>query len=309
MHERLPILLCFDVEPDDKLIVGEADWAGVTSLVNLLTEYRPRFEEATGTTCRFSWFLRMDPQVRELTGRSDWVATAFDRELELIEHAEDDIGLHVHPWRRAAQGWISDFGDPTWVDQCVCSSFEAYQRIFEKSCRSFRFGDRWMDHRTMRLLADLGIYYDLTLEPEQKGFPVYPEIQHLFIGERPDFTGVPRQVYQPSLIDYRRPGWWGMGLTEFPISTAPEGTLYLSSDATCTCANIDRLIADPTTTHIALPARTDVAIRPDLRKNLVGILEHLVTHPQRHWLHFATAAEVSMAGIIGEQRFSGEVCA
>jgi len=100
-----------------------------------------------------------------------------------------------------------------------------------------------------------------------------------------------------------------MGLTEFPISTAPEGTLYLSSDATCTCANIDRLIADPTTTHIALSARTDVAIRPDLRKNLVGILEHLVTHPQRQWLHFATAAEVSMAGIIGEQQFSGEVCA
>ncbi|MEA2880353.1 MAG: hypothetical protein QOF14_5549 [Hyphomicrobiales bacterium] len=296
MSTRLPILLCFDVEPDDKISEGQADWAGIGPLVALLTRYRPRFEAATGQPCRFSWFLRMDPQVAELHGgRQDWVAVAFERELRILRAAGDEIGLHVHPWKRTADGWVSEFRDPSWVEHCVRSSFNAYRRAFGTRCRSFRFGDRWMDQRTMRLLNALGACFDLTTEPGQSGFPIPADMDALFLGGRPDYTDAPRHPYRPSTQDYRVAGRWlrRMRIMEIPISTAAEkdagiGTLYLANDGATTCRQIDLLLADETTRHLALPARTDIAIRPDERQNLETILEHLLAHPQRDRLRLTT---------------------
>src|ERR1700742_3278169 len=109
MNAGLPILLCFDVEPDDKVIDGQADWAGFRPLVDLMMEYRPQFQTATGLPAHFAWFLRMDPQIRDLHGRQDWAAIAFAGELRKLLEAGDEIGLHVHPWKRAPQDrWISD---------------------------------------------------------------------------------------------------------------------------------------------------------------------------------------------------------
>jgi hypothetical protein len=306
MAPRLPILLCFDVEPDDKVVKGEADWAGFGPLVDLLNRYRPRLAAATGVPTRFSWFVRMDPQVRELHGSEDWPVTAFAREFQTLRDAGDEIGLHAHPWRRTPDGWVSEFGDASWVEHCVRSSFKAYRRCFGRACRSFRFGDRWMDHRTMRLLDRLRVRFDLTLEPGQAGFPVSPDIDTLMQGERPDYQAVPRHPYRPSSDDYRTPGRWlrRLRLTEIPISTAPKngaggdgdgsrlGTLYLAEDGAAVCRHVDRLLADPGTRHIALPARTDIAIRPGERANLETILEHLISHPERGRLRLATPAEV-----------------
>lgn len=298
MKSRLPILLCFDVEPDDKLVEGEAGWAGMGPLVALLTRYRPKFEVVTGRPCHFSWFLRMDPQVRELQGREDWVAGAFARELRTLRVAGDEIGLHTHPWKRAPEGWVSEFSDAAWIEYCVRTSFDAYRQCFGKRCRSFRFGDRWMDQRTMLLLDSLGVRFDLTLEPGQTGFPISSYMEPIFLGERPDYTAVPRQPYRPSSHDYREPGRWlrRMRLTEIPVSTVDETseirTLYLASDTGFTCRHIDRLLSDETTRHIALPARTDIAIRPDERQNLEATLEHILHHPERRRLHLATPSEV-----------------
>jgi len=298
MNPRLPILLCFDVEPDDKLVEGEAGWAGMRPLVALLTRYRPKFEVVTGRPCRFSWFLRMDPQVRELHGSEDWAAAAFARELRILRAAGDEIGLHTHPWKRTQEGWVSEFSDAAWVEYCVRSSFDAYQRCFGQRCRSFRFGDRWMNQRTMLLLNALGVHFDLTLEPGQTGFPISPYLEPMFLGERPDYTAVPRQPYRPSSGDYRERGRWPrrMRLTEIPISTTDQasdtGTLYLAADTGLICRHIDRLLADEATRHIALPARTDIAIRPNERQNLEATLDHLLNHPQRRRLHLATPPEV-----------------
>lgn len=301
MNSRLPILLCFDVEPDDKVVEGDADWAGVRPLVELLTRYRPRFEAATGAPAHFSWFLRMDPQVRELHGREAWAVTTFERELRMLRDADDEIGLHVHPWRRTPRGWVSEFRDASWIENCVRSSFEAYERCFGKACRSFRFGDRWMDQQTMQLLESLEVRFDLTLEPGQVGFPVPACVEQRMQGEPPDYRAVPRRPYHPSSSDYRKPGRWPrwLRLKEIPMSTAPAesadnsmGTLYLAQDGASVCRFIDRLLADETTRHLALPARTDIAVRPGERRNLETILEHIVNHPERQRLRLATPSEV-----------------
>jgi len=298
MLARVPVLLCFDVEPDEKVIRGEADWAGLPALVDLLTRYREELAAATGAPCRFSWFLRMDPQVRELHGRADWPAAAFERELSVLRDAGDEFGLHVHPWRRSHDGWVAEFGDPAWVEHCVRSAFAAYQDCFGMPCRSFRFGDRWMDHATMRLIDSLDVRFDLTLEPEQKGFPIPADMDHHFLGERPDYTVVPRVPYRPRRDDYRVAGRAPdlMGITEIPISTAAAGTgigtLYLANDSASICHHVDRLLENDATRHLALPARSDIAIRLDERRNLETILGHLLAHPRCSRLRFATPAEV-----------------
>lgn len=301
MDSRLPILLCFDVEPDDKVVETEADWAGVRPLVELLTRYRVRFEAATGVPAHFSWFLRMDPQVRELHGSETWAVTAFERELQLLHDAKDEIGLHVHSWTRTPRGWVSEFSDPSWIEHCVRSSFEAYERCFGKACRSFRFGDRWMDQQTMLLLESLKVRFDLTLEPGQTGFPVPAYMEELMQGGCVDYRDVPRRPYHPSSSDYRKPGRWprSLRLKEIPMSTAPAesalasmGTLYLAADGASVCNFFDRLLADNTTRHLALPARTDIAVRPGERRNLEMILEHIANHPERQRLRLATPSEV-----------------
>jgi hypothetical protein len=295
MISQLPVLLCFDVEPDDKVIEGEADWAGFRPLVDLMTETRPRFETATGLPAHFTWFLRMDPQIRELHGTQGWAGTAFARELQILREAGDEIGLHVHPWKQVQDHWVSDFGEAAWIEHCLRSSFEAYENCFGTACQSFRFGDRWMSLQAMELLEKLGARYDLTIEPEQTGFPIEPYMEERFIGEPPDYRGAPRSPYYPSSIDYRVPGEHprSLQIQEIPISTALNegrelGTLYLAADAVSVCKCIDQLIADETTSHLALPARTDVVVRSRERQNLERILEHLLRHPDRHRLRMAT---------------------
>jgi hypothetical protein len=150
-----------------------------------------------------------------------------------------------------------------------------------------------MNQQTMLLLDSLKVRFDLTLEPKQTGFPVPTYMEQLFLGERPNYKAVPRQPY------YRAAGHWPrkLRIKEIPISTAlaesPDiGTLYLANDGALVCRHIDQLLADKKTCHLALPARTDIAIRPSQCQNLETILEHLLNHSERQRFRLAAPSEV-----------------
>jgi hypothetical protein len=110
-----------------------------------------------------------------------------------MQRARDEIGLHTHAWRwdDAAREWISDFADQNWIEHCVRQSFEHYPRCFNRPCRSFRFGDRWLNQQTAELIERLGARFDLTIEPGWK-----PEaLLESFTGDQPDYSRAPRQPY------------------------------------------------------------------------------------------------------------------
>src|SRR5262249_40908229 len=139
-------------------------------------------------------------------GRPLWVADRYGAALEHMERAGDELGLHTHArrWDEALGKWVTDHGNQAWVEHCVDVSFKAYRTAFGRPCRSFRFGDRWMNDPTMGLLESLGAKFDLTLEPGMRAMPTLVPGE-LATGSLPDCRAVPRRPYRASQHDFVTP--------------------------------------------------------------------------------------------------------
>lgn len=203
MKRPVPTLVCVDVEPDTRrpqLDYG-ADWKGFEKALRLFEDLRCRSEVGV----LFCWFLRMDPQIELLHGSASWAVERYSAQLKSLRDAGDEVGLHTHAWRRVDGEWISDYGDQGWVNECVHVSFDAYKSAFGRACRSFRFGDHWMNDETFNLAENLGARYNLTVEPGM--LPIAVALPgETSIGRFPDYAKIPRKPYRPARENFRRSG-------------------------------------------------------------------------------------------------------
>jgi hypothetical protein len=204
----IPVLICIDVEPDDRIPdpLKKRDWEGFEASLDVFSRLRKRLGARLRSPVRFSWFLKMDPQVATAYGSAAWVAERYANALRQLRACGDHVALHVHPWRSdsVSRAWIADFGNQDWVNQCVRTGIEAFHASVGQPCRSFRFGDGWMNDATVQLLETMGVQFDLTVEMGQlKGGLPEP-----YTGVLPDYTAAPPHPYQPSTADFRkiRPG-------------------------------------------------------------------------------------------------------
>ena len=168
----IPAVVAFDVEPDDRSPrLGRSSWTGFERLAHAAPRMRSVLEGATDRPVRFGWYLRMDPQILRLHGRSDHVASAYSAEIRRLRQEGDVLGLHTHAWRWSEERprWYNDEADRGWVAECIEMSFDAYEAAFGEPCGLHRFGDRWLDAPATRLLADRGVRVDLTPEPGMAG--------------------------------------------------------------------------------------------------------------------------------------------
>jgi len=309
----LPVLLCFDVEPDDRHVEGRPEsWPGAEATPGMLERWRRRLSRATARPARFSWFLRLDPQIAELYGTALWPVVRYGSVLRELAAAGDEIGLHVHTWRRDPQGaedrWVCDFTDGEWTAHCVRAAFAAFEEAFGRSCTTFRFGERWMSQAAFELLERLGARFDLSLEPGHFDYASW-DLKHHFHGTFPDCRQVPTWPYRPARSDFRRPGRWGLRrrLWVVPVSTAPVAngtepgsdvqTLFLSAPPRLFTDSLGALLDSANTRHLAIVARTDVGSRPDeaaLADENLASLERAASVSRR--LEFVTpATAVAMA--------------
>ncbi len=210
--EKLPIVICIDVEPEERAIDPKvaAEWLGFEKTFEFFEKLRPQLEDVTGAAAHFSWFVRMDPQIAQTYGSPAWSVARYGRLLDCLSASGDEIGLHIHAWRwdEAFGNWIADMGNQEWVDSCVRMGFETFEQGLKRPCRSFRFGDHWMNNATLDLVERLGARFDLTVEPGRKKL-LLPEP---YTGCAPDYSLVPPQPYRPSKTNF----------TECSDSTARE---------------------------------------------------------------------------------------
>ena len=223
---KIPVIMCIDVEPDARQIDAHdrSDWAGFVRAYQFFNQLRPKLESATGSPVRFSWFLRMDPQIEYAYGSPSWVVARYPEIFRELDSAGDELGLHTHAWRwdDPSGRWVTDHGNQEWIEHCVRVSFLAFQQAIGRPCRSFRFGDHWMNNETMRLLEELGARFDLTVEPGRKR-GCYPNGE-LFTGSIPDYRSVPRRPYRPSVANFKEPGFPdSREMQVIPLSTAKPG--------------------------------------------------------------------------------------
>jgi hypothetical protein len=205
--DSIPVIFCFDVEPDEFFIdPGRREpWPGFEATFAFAERMRPRWEALTGRAARFNWFLRLDPQIAHTYGDAAWVLRHYERQFAVLQSRGDELGIHPHGYRwDAADGaWVLDYGNQPWMEHCVQSSAEHFARVLGRPCRAYRGGDRWNNQATAALVRRLGITYDLTLEPGFDEEPLH------FPGERvtgtvPDMRRVPIMPFQPRADDYQQ---------------------------------------------------------------------------------------------------------
>lgn len=224
---KRPLLICLDVEPEYREVAldDSVAWDGVTESVELFQSLRPQFQKATGGPVHFSWFVRMDPQIERAYGSADWGFQRYEKLFRLLQAEGDEIGLHVHPWRWSEdeRRWIADFSDQAWVEHCVRMGFEAFARCFGRPCKSFRFGDHWLNDATVALQEQLGLEIDLTVEPGKTGGELHGPVA----GFMPDYSKAPRHPYHPNAQDFTRAGSGPQRrrLRMLPLSTADVNAL------------------------------------------------------------------------------------
>jgi hypothetical protein len=221
-------VLCIDVEPDGFFIDRRRPdpWRGFERAVEYLDAFRRRHARATNQPVRFLWAVRLDPQVAATYGTAEWPLIQYRRQVSSLVAAGDDIGAHTHAYRWRDEidagrgGWVLDQGDQAWIEHSVRMSLDAYHRVFDEPCRSFRFGDRWLNDATVDLLERCGIQYELTIEPGYGPQATYhPSRPHT--GSLPDYRDVRAAPYRPARDDYRRPAGAGRRLWMIPMTTAP----------------------------------------------------------------------------------------
>ena len=193
----LRVVLCWDVEPDGRMVerVGAGRWMGFEGVVPLIERMRERVASFTGAPAAFSWFLRMDPQVADTWGSTDWVAERYASELAALESRGDQLGLHTHTWRwQKRVGWVRDH-DPAWEEHCAEVALQAFETAYGRPCEAHRGGDRVLSAGMLRRLTAGGVSVDLTVEPDKP--PAGPLAKHeLATGHTPDYRGVPRAPYR-----------------------------------------------------------------------------------------------------------------
>jgi hypothetical protein len=207
-------------------------WKGYEKAVEFFKEFRAELEGLSEAPVHLTWCYRMDPQVKEIHGDAGWAIVNYPEQLNSLVNAGDELGLHTHPfrWDEKTGRWLQDYGNQPWVEHCVRMAFETFRSQLGRPCVSFRFGDRWMNNPTFALLEQLGVKYDLTLEPGSKKLPSYhPKMP--FTGAIPDQRRVPRRMYRPAKSNYKKSDVTRLdGTVIIPTSTAPiqlnTGELY-----------------------------------------------------------------------------------
>ncbi|MGE0734483.1 MAG: hypothetical protein AB7G15_08505 [Alphaproteobacteria bacterium] len=298
----VPLLFCVDVEPDlrqpDPAL--PVDWVGWHLAQSASTEWRRNFAAATGRAVHFGWYLRMDPQIEMLHGDAAYLATRDRTFLDACHAVGDEIGVHnhAHRWDAAARRWVIDHGDDAWLDHVVELGCAAYARAFARRLRSFRFGDGFMSNRVMTRLAQLGVRYDLTLEPGMPGMAGYHATE-MSRGALPDRASVSRVPYRPAAQDYRQAARFRQRrLWSIPVSTAPPpngawpGYAYvpmnLAHPPRPTATMFDWLLAEREAPYAVLALRAGDLAQPALAASFQANMTMLRAHPRAADFAFVT---------------------
>jgi hypothetical protein len=299
---RTPVVLCIDVEPDERQVelVG-AEWKGTRPTHALLERWRSRFELLTGAPVAFSWLWRTDPQIETAHGDPSWALREFGDLHDSTAVHGDAHGVHPHTWRLLDGTWVNDNLDRRWIDHCIDSSVAAFTDAVGAPPLIGRMGDRGLDPHAYRALRRNGLAIDLSVEPGAA------PLDRDSAAPGTDFTAAPTWPYVPRRGDVARPSRWRRAPVLLPLSAliAPSPgaarprlrTVYpWDPDA----GELTTRLLDDGAAYLAFAVRSDIAIRPRLAEHFEGLLDALATHGGVRSLRFVTPHDALAA--LGRRR-------
>lgn len=304
---RPPIVIGIDAEPDERLVTAAMPLDGFEQMLDEIRGVRAGLTEILGTPPRFTWFVRMDPQIERAYGAAGALVDRFADALREHEAVGDEVGVHPHSWRWR-DGWVSDQADAAWVQHCADVALESYRERFGRTCRAYRHGDRFMSTALAEHLDGRGVHVDLSIEPglaRRARLGAEPAT-----GELPDTTGVPFSAYRPSAHDFRvadrsrRGGLVLLPLTpgvdvtvaDEPRPTGRVDTLFPWLRPDRFRDRLDRRLGSPSCSHLAFMVRSDIVGLPEewaaLQLNLHEVARRL--GPDHAWCTASEAAETAL---------------
>jgi hypothetical protein len=232
---RIPAFLSFHIEPDAYQLgpSGPATWDGYDVLTDLVTRLRPLLGEKSGSSPRFSWMFRMDPQVAATSPRADHAVTGFGDRIERLAAEEDAFGIHVHPlrWVESRHVWVHDIADDAFTQECVERSVDVFKEAFGEPPRRHSFGASLLLDHVIATLERAGVWLDFTADRRYRE-RVYLEKPRdaatgvdtsPVVGRMKDGTRIPPRPYRPMHNDSSRPDDVnGRQLVIVPQSSAPS---------------------------------------------------------------------------------------
>lgn len=297
---------------------SRAVWKGFEETLQLFEELRCRAR----VEALFCWFLRMDPQIQLLYGSALWAFERYGSQIENLRSVGDEVGLHTHAWRHVGGEWISDYGDQGWVNECVRVSFDAYASAFGRLCRSFRFGDHWMNEETFDLVELLGTRYDLTIEPGLRPNSI-SLAGETWTGHFPDYVKVPREPYKPARGDFRTDGeerrerdTWVIPISTVLLPHWPVAPFYrrliwrarygprfyhplsLALEPNHFKHTMSNLVESGSARHLCVVVRTDATLHPLLSGHVRENLELLMSEAAGGCLQLTTPARLVAARVV-----------
>jgi hypothetical protein len=282
---RPSIVVEIDLEPDEyyPTVWGRAAWEGVERAFQAADSVRNALA-AVGHRARFSWGLRLDPQVAIGEGRPDFVLSEFEDEIAAARRSGDSFGLHPHWFRLIDGDWVEDTIDAAWVQHCIGVSLDTFRAGFGRTPTWIHFGQSWMNQACFNRVTDEGIRLVLTPEPGMKIEPI-----HLpgppFRGTYPEYPSHLRRPYWGSRRDFRCRGIQRRTIvvprTAAPLPNARRGesthtNCWVSDDKTKFQTWIEQARADGRGGYFVLAGRSHVFRDPAKIANLVANLTWLV---------------------------------
>jgi hypothetical protein len=323
MNSTIPVIMCIDVEPDDRSPHPDrpCPWRGYVTTHDCFGQLRKKISGATGSPARFSWFFRLDPQVARVYGSPDWALRQYPELVAESQGHGDEIGLHAHParWDEDGRFWVAEFGAQSWIEHCVKLSLETFHGALGRRCDSFRFGDRWMNNQTLKLLEQQGVRFDLTLEPGHPGVPSLTRKERS-TGSISHSHGAPRHPYRPLHSNFlapdpqRKEGIWMIPLSSGPVKGTLDGlSLFALNAWLCTArrrsfwrdsitldlaqiprlfrSTVNWLLSHVERPYLALIIRSDISLQPLSFRNLRKNFEFMLRHPLSKRFAFSTPRE------------------
>jgi hypothetical protein len=284
---RVPIIVEMDLEPDEYYprAWGRTAWEGVWRAFQTADIVRDTLG-AMGQRARFSWGLRLDPQIAIGEGRPDYILSEFENEIAAARRSGDSFGPHPHWFRLRDGDWVEDTIDAAWVQHCIGVSLDAFRAGFGTPTW-IHFGQSWMDQACFNRAMDEGIRLVLTPEPGMKiepaDLPGPP-----FLGTYSEYPSHLRRPYWGSREDFCRRGLQRRTIivprTAAPVPNPQPGrsthtNCWVSDDKTKFQAWIQQAREDGRGDYLVLAGRSNTFRNPEKAANFVANLTWLVTNP------------------------------
>jgi hypothetical protein len=277
LRRPLPLLICIDVEPDERQVDPDRpSWAGFERLFERAGELRSRIASLADGPTVINWFVRADPQVAHVHGSAGWAFVHYADEWGKLRGQGDEIAIHAHAWRLEDDGttWFIDHGNPAWVRQCVQLAIDSYRDAFGNGPNSSRGGDRFLNGEVIDLLERSGVTADLTVEPRMRAVAGVGDDARS-TGSLPDYTTAPENAYHPAIADFLTPAAGERRLAMIPLTSGGPEVLYPWMDAHQFSERLNERLADGEISHLAFALRSDIALDDETWERTLVNLERV----------------------------------